>query len=242
MQKHVYFPTCTKPCPPAKIISGSFPALTIIVLHMKISIFGSTGQTGQELIKQGLKKGYSISTIVRNEPDITNPNLTVIKGNIFDKKLVKDTIDKSDLVISVMAFTPKLFGQKSTELYSKTASVLAEAMTELNLKKLAFCTSAGVEEDPNEIWFYKHILKPFYLSKGYKDMQLAEKIISNSTLDWILVRPSRLTNAALTTQFRISQRFRPKEGSSISRADLAFFILNQLNSSDWVHKTPTLAY
>ena len=209
---------------------------------MKVSIFGATGATGQELIKQGLEKGYHISTIVRNQLPITNPNLTVIKGNIFDKKLVKDIIDKSDLVISVLAFTPKLFGQKSTDLYSKSASVLVETMTELKVKKLAFCTSAGVEEDPNEIWFYKHILKPFYLEKGYKDMQLAEKIITHSTLDWILVRPSRLTNDALTTQFRISERFRPEKGSSISRADLAFFILNQVTNNAWVHKTPTLAY
>lgn len=74
---------------------------------MKISIFGSTGGTGQELIKQGLEKGYSISTIVRNQLDITNPKLTVIKGNIFDKSLVKEIIDKSDLVVSVLAFTPK---------------------------------------------------------------------------------------------------------------------------------------
>ncbi len=209
---------------------------------MKISIFGSTGATGQELIKQGLEKEYNISTIVRNQLGLESPYLNVIKGNIFDKNLVKDIIDKSDLVISVLAFTPKLFGQKSTELYSKTASVLVETMSELNLKKLVFCTSAGVEDDPNEIWFYKHILKPFYLKKGYKDMQLAEKIITNSTLDWILVRPSRLTNGALTTQFRISERFRPKEGSSISRADLAFFILNQITNTAWVHKTPTLAY
>ncbi len=219
-----------------------FCAIYPLQHNMKISIFGSTGATGQELIKQGLKKGHRIFTIVRNQLDIINPNLTVIKGDIFDKKLVRDIIDKSDLVISVLAFTPKLFGQKSTNLYSKTASVLIEVMTELHLKKLVFCTSAGVEEDPNEIWFYKHILKPFYLKKGYEDMQLAEKIITNSALDWILVRPSRLTNAALTTQFRISERFRPKDGSSISRADLAFFILNQITNNSWFHKTPTLAY
>ncbi len=209
---------------------------------MKISIFGSTGATGQELVKQGLEKGYSISTVVRHPLDITNPNLTVIQGNIFDKPLVKDVIEGSDLVISVLAFTPKLFGQQSTDLYSKTASVLVEAMTELNIKKLAFCTSAGVEEDPHEIWFYKHILKPLYLKKGYEDMQLAENIITGSTLDWILVRPSRLTNGVLTTEFRIAKRFRPEGGSTISRADLAFFILEQLASSAWVHKTPTLAY
>lgn len=209
---------------------------------MKISVFGSTGATGQELIKQGLEKGYHISTIVRSQLEATNPNLMVVKGDIFDKSLVNDTIKNSDLVISVLAFTPKLLGQKSTHLYSKMASILVEAMTELKLKKLAFCTSAGVEEDPNEIWFYRHVIKPLYLKEGYENMQLAEKIITNSALDWILVRPSRLTNDALTTQFRISEKFRPEGGSSISRADLAYFILNQATSNDWVHKTPTLAY
>ena len=209
---------------------------------MKISIFGATGATGQELIKQSLANGYHISTIVRNKLDVSSPLLTIVKGSIFDKELVKKIIDKSDLVISVVAFTPKLFGQKSTDLYAKTASVIVEAMTELNLKKLVFCTSAGVENDPNEIWFYKYILKPFYLKKGYMNMLLAEEKIINSKLDWILVRPSRLTNSPLTGQFRVSDRFRPKGGSCISRADLAFFMLEQLNNNNYVHKTPTIAY
>lgn len=209
---------------------------------MKISIFGSTGATGQQLVKQGLERGYTISTIVRKQLPVTHPNLAAVTGDIFDKKLLKEVINGSDAIISVLAFTPKPFGKKSTDLYSKMASLLVDAMSEPGIKKIIFCTSAGVEDDPNEIWFYKHFLKPFLLKKGYQDMQLAEKILTNSTLDWIIVRPSRLTNAQLTTKFRVSEKYRPKGGTSISRADLAFFILEQTTSNAWVYKTPTLAY
>ncbi|CAF0936487.1 unnamed protein product [Didymodactylos carnosus] len=209
---------------------------------MKISIFGSTGPTGRELVNQALEKGYKVSTLVRNPLDIVHANLTVIKGNIFDIEAVKNVIENSDAVISVLGFTPQLFGEKSTDIYSKIASLLVKAMTELNLKKLMFCTSAGVENDPNEIWFYKHILKPLLLQKVYDDMQLAEKIITESSLDWILVRPARMTNGSLTTQFRVSERFRSSGGTAISRADTAFFMLNQVTGNQWVHRTPTLTY
>ncbi|CAF0770573.1 unnamed protein product [Didymodactylos carnosus] len=209
---------------------------------MKISIFGSTGPTGRELVNQALEKGYKVSTLVRNPLDIVHANLTVIKGNIFDIEAVKNVIENSDAVISVLGFTPQLFREKSTDIYSKIASLLVKAMTELNLKKLMFCTSAGVENDPNEIWFYKHILKPLLLQKVYDDMQLAEKIITESSLDWILVRPARMTNGSLTTQFRVSERFRSPGGTAISRADTAFFMLNQVTDNQWVHRTPTLTY
>ena len=209
---------------------------------MKISIFGSTGKTGIELIEQGLEKRLGISSIVRHLPDANDNNLNIIIGDIFDKRLVKEVIDKSDMVISVLAYNPPIFGKKSTKLYSKAASVLVESMGVHNSKKLLFCTSAGVEEDSNEPWYYKYIFKPFYLRKGYEDMQIAEKIITDSTLDWILVRPTRLINGPLTAQFRVSEKGRPKGGGVISRADLAFFILNQVSSNDWVHKKPIIAY
>lgn len=209
---------------------------------MKIALFGSTGQTGQEVVKQALKRDYGITTLVRELSGIYHPDVIEIEGDIFDVDAVRDIIRDCDVVISVLGFTPSFLGRKSTDIYSRMANVFIEAMDGTAVKKLIFCTSAGVEEDRGETWVYKNILKPFVLKKSYTDMKLAEKIITESDLDWILVRPAQLTNDELTSHFRVSGRFRPKGGSTISRADLAFFILNQVPSNAWVRQTPTLSY
>lgn len=207
---------------------------------MKLFILGATGATGRLLVEQGLERGHSVATIVRAPLDLRHPALTAVKGDLFDERLLDEVSAGTDAFISVLAFTPELFGEKSTDLYSRAAALLARRGA--RGKKLLFCTSAGVEDDPHEIWPYKYVLKPLLLKKGYEDMQRAEQIIAGSAFDWILVRPSRLTNGTLTKQFRVSEKFRPPGGSSISRADLAYFMLDQLDRDTWLHETPTLAY
>ena len=209
---------------------------------MKIAIFGATGATGTELVKQALEKNCEVFCLVRNNLNVTHPQLHVVKGSLDDLRAVKSIIKDCQAVISLLGSAPKFFGDKSTNIYSKGASVIIEAMISENIKKLIFCTSAGVENDPNEIWLYRHILKPFLLQKSYDDMQIAETTISASSLDWVLVRPARLINGQISRNFRVSRRFRPDGGSKITRADLAFFILNQVNSKEWIHQTPTITY
>ncbi|WP_462267925.1 NAD(P)-dependent oxidoreductase [Mucilaginibacter sp.] len=209
---------------------------------MKLAVLGATGLTGRELVKQAIARNYQTTALVRHAADLSGDDLTIIEGNILDPDTIRKAIVNCDAVISVLGFTPKLFGKKSTDLYSKCAAVLVSSMAALKIKKLIFCTSAGVVDDPNEVWLYKHILKPLVLKQGYDDMLKAEGIIAASGLDWVVVRPSRLTNGPLTKQFRVSPKFRSKGGSAISRADVAYFILDQVTSNEWVHQTPTLTH
>lgn len=209
---------------------------------MKIAIFGATGATGSELIKLAREMDYEVCCLVRNKLEINHPFVQVIYGSIDNLTDVEQSIKGCEAVISVLGSSPKFFGAKSTDIYSKSASVIVKAMKTQKVKKLIFCTSAGVEDDPNEIWFYKHLLKPFLLQKSYDDMVTAESTIKVSLLDWVLVRPSRLIDGALTKKFRVAKKFRPEGGSKISRTDLAFFLLDNVPNYQWVHQTPTLAY
>jgi len=209
---------------------------------MNITIFGATGLTGKELVNQALERDMSVVCLVRRELDVKHPRLKVINGSMTHVEQVEAALKDSDAVISVLGSAPKLFGDKSTDVYSRSAAVIVKAMGRASTRRLIFCSSAGVEEDPREIFFYKFVLKPLLLKKSYADMQLAEQTISRTDLDWVLVRPARLVKGTLTKKFRTSERFRPIGGSAISRPDLAFFLLNQVTDSAWIHKTPTITY
>lgn len=209
---------------------------------MKIAVFGATGASGQEIVTQGLERNFHVTVLARNPASIQqiNPNLDVIAGSISDVATVEKVIAGNDAVLSVLGFKR---GDSKPTIFAESAKVLINAMNKTGVKRLIYCTSAGVEDhDPNEMLVYRYIIKPFFLQEGYNDMKIGEVLIRESDLDWILVRPSRLTNGPLKKHFRVSPLYRSKGGVSISRADLAYFMLNQITSDEWLHKTPTLGY
>lgn len=59
---------------------------------------------------------------------------------------------------------------------------------------------------------------------------------------WIAVRPVRLTDGSRTSHYRVVMDGLPMGGTSISRADVADFMLKQLTSNEYVHRVPTIAY
>jgi putative NADH-flavin reductase len=73
-------------------------------------------------------------------------------------------------------------------------------------------------------------------------MAIMEQTVAASRLDWTLVRPSRLAHGPARGHYRIADGHNPTGGWTLSRADLAAFLVEQIDSPTWVHRTPTLAY
>ena len=69
-----------------------------------------------------------------------------------------------------------------------------------------------------------------------------ERIFAQSELDWTLVRPPELTDKPYTRKYRVREGHLPRFGFKVSRADVADFMLLQVNSDEYVHKIPALAY
>jgi putative NADH-flavin reductase len=68
-------------------------------------------------------------------------------------------------------------------------------------------------------------------------------LIEDSDVDWVIVRPPVLTNGARKGSYRHG----PDVGSyiwpnRISRADVANFMLNQLNDDSYVGTAPGICY
>lgn len=67
-----------------------------------------------------------------------------------------------------------------------------------------------------------------------------EQIVEESGLQWTIVRPTRLTDGPKTRRYRAGERISTGASPSISHADVADFLLKQLQSTEYIHKTPTL--
>jgi uncharacterized protein YbjT (DUF2867 family) len=63
-----------------------------------------------------------------------------------------------------------------------------------------------------------------------------EDILGKSGLDWTIVRPPKLTDKPRTGTYRVLEGHLPRFGFSISRADVADFMIRAAENHASIHK------
>lgn len=207
---------------------------------MKLVIFGATGSIGQQLVEQGLSQGHTVTAFVRNPAafTITHPNLRVVKGDVLDAHAVKKAVAGQEAVFCALGA-----GRKGI-IRSEGTRHIIRAMEQEGVKRFICETTLGAGDSRgnlNLVW--KYIMFGFLLKDAYADHQNQEKLIMQSHLDWTIVRPAAFTNGSLTGEYQ--HGFAPNNKNitlKISRADVAHFMLKQLNHATYLRKTPGLSY
>lgn len=202
----------------------------------KVLIFGATGGTGLELVKQCLELGYEVSVFVHNNAealgDLIN-KVTVYTGDAKDFEIVNSAIVGKD---AVMVALGAILGKKDAILARSTANIV-RSMQENNVKRLVVETGAALVEDKKllpAVWRVMPSLPP--MKSMFDDKAIQEKIVKNSGLDWVIVRPANLTNGVLTKNYRADEALKLHVSSKISRADVAHFMVEQLIYNEWLYK------
>jgi putative NADH-flavin reductase len=209
---------------------------------MKLLIFGATGRTGRELVKQALESGNEVTAFVRDpaKMDIRHERLRVVRGDITDDASIGNAVLGHDAVLSALG-SPGL--RKSHELSVGTKSIIS-AMEGSGVKRLIFESSIGIGDSRDHAnLFSKWIFFPLVVKNIFADKEIQERHVRDSSLDWTIVRPGRLTNGRRTGVYRTGGQINEKAvGGSISRADVAEFMLNQLTDNTYVRGTPAVSY
>lgn len=206
---------------------------------MKIFIAGASGKTGRHAVIQALESGYEVTALVRDPVKllITDPNLTVVVGDIMHTETFANSLQGHDVVISAIGVTGgSLFNDKPTLLYSTGSANLLAAMEQHGVKRF-FCISASaVEVSPEASWFIrkvtKHVIQKL-LKKMYDDIRRMEQIVKASNTNWTIMRPPQLTNGPLTGKYRTATGHYLKNCFKISRADLANAIIFNLYNKNF---------
>ena len=212
---------------------------------MNLLIFGATGGTGRAIVTQTLEQGHRVTAFARN-PDAVktkHKNLVVVQGDILDYASVERAVKGQDAVLSALG-TKAL--RRNTTISDGTQNIIT-AMEKFGVKRLVFESSISIgDSKPQQRQFgllYKIIIFPLILRNMFRDKEIQERYIMQSTLDWVIVRPAVLTNGPRTGVYR--NEFSAADTSvkaKISRADVADFMLKQLTDDTYVHKAPSLSY
>ena len=210
---------------------------------MKVFLFGATGGTGKEILLKLLEGKHQVLALARNPDvlDIADNNLKKIKGSIYNPETYIDELSKCDLVISALGTGTS---RKPTEIYSKGGQQIITAMQKTNVKRLITLTAGAFDPtDPaTQNFIVKYIVQPLF-KNIYSDMQKWETILENNkSIDWTIIRPSRLLNGKAKCNYRVQVDHCPKGGSKINRSDLADFIVKQINANQHIHQKVAIAY
>lgn len=83
----------------------------------------------------------------------------------------------------------------------------------------------------------------FILRKVFADHQIQEEYVRQSNLDWTIIRPAAFVDGDRTGKYRHGFSGRDRTSSlTISRPDVADFILKQLNNNTYLGKAASLSY
>jgi putative NADH-flavin reductase len=133
--------------------------------------------------------------------------------------------------------------RRNTTLSTGTRYVIS-GMQRHKVRRVICESSLGIGDTRWRLGFlYNVMLIPLFLRNVFVDKETQERIIRESGLDWVIVRPTALTNGPYTGHYRVGSDighwFFP---SKISRADVADFMLKQIVSEEYLHKSPSIAY
>ena len=214
---------------------------------MNLLVIGANGGIGRQIVELALKEGHNVTAVVRN-PDslkISHPGLEIVKGDIMEPKTFKEYLKGQDAVISAIGVRGGILADKPTTLYSEGNANLLRAMKEIGTTRAFFISASAVEISPELPWYVrlaaKYILQKI-LKQMYADLLRMESIVKKSGADWTIIRPPRLTNKPVTGQYRYAANKFLKDALSISRADLAHFIINHVYDEAINHATVEIAY
>ncbi len=204
---------------------------------MKILIIGATGATGRELIKQALQAGHQVTALVRNPGKLkmSDNNLHIVKGNVLQYQNVSDAVAGQEAVLSAL-------GHKRFFIYTSILSAgtknMIQALNMHHVNRFICITTLGINDSRFKMGlYYTLFVIPVILFFYFLDKRKQEKLIRDSMLSWTIVRPCQLTNGKLTRKYKHGAHL----GSylftkMISRANVAHFMLSQLNDTAYLKK------
>lgn len=208
---------------------------------MKLLIFGASGLTGREMVKQALEQNHYVTAFVRTPEkfDIQHDSLKVAQGDITNYEKVERAVEGQAAVLSALGASNLL-----TRTPSLTEGVrnIVRAMEKTGVRRFVYASALGVSDSAADTSFLvRYFIIPVVLGRAYADHEDNEKIIKASSLDWIIVRPTQLVNKPQTGKYKtgvhIADSFPP---GKVGRADVADFMLKQVTEDRFLHLTPNI--
>jgi len=208
-----------------------------------VLVIGASRGIGLETVKQALKAGHTVRAMARSPVHVLGPqdHLEKVTGDALDAEDVKQAVTGVDAVIQTLGVSAGAdMLLKPVRLFSDATRALVAAMEESGVKRLICLTGFGAGDSRDRGGFLYNTAFNMFLGRAYDDKDVQERIIRESALDWVIVRPGILTNHRQTGAYQVLVHAKEWRSGFISRADVADFLVKQIDDDSYIGQTPVV--
>jgi putative NADH-flavin reductase len=211
---------------------------------MNFAVFGATGGVGRQVVTQALDAGHHVTAYVRNPAklDLTHPNLTVIAGELTDRDAVQRAVHGTDAVISALG--PSLDRKATGMPLVDGTRTIVDAMRAEGVERYIGMATPSLR-DPRDKGSLLGRIVPFlgrtFLSRAYRELLETSQLVTDSPLNWTIARFTRPTDGPRTGTVRAGYLGHDRIRASITRADIASFLLDQTTDARFRRAAPAIS-
>lgn len=199
-----------------------------------LAVLGAAGRTGKLVVERALAAGFRVNAFARESEKLArDPAVETFRGDARDLRALTSALRGVSAVVSVLGPT------REPEVCSATTANVLSAARELGFRRYVVLSGAVVDAEGDDKGFMGKVLSAGGRVLGGEaaaDKQRELRLLLESDLDWTLVRPPRLVDAPLGGG-AVASLTRPHSGK-IGRADLAEFLVRQVDDDTYVRKAP----
>jgi putative NADH-flavin reductase len=207
--------------------------------NKKIAVIGGTGKAGKYLVNELVKQEFNIRVLLRNPSKFENssPLIEKVQGNAINYESIYELLNGCDAIISTL-------GQRKEDelVFSKASGNIVKAMNSLNINRYIVLTGMSIDIPSDKKSFKNKLLSGIMrlcFPAIIADKQKEYSILAESDLNWTIVRVPYIEQSE--SRRVVSASLIDCPGKKISTADIACFLIEQLNDETFSRKCPFLS-
>ncbi|MEM1149174.1 MAG: NAD(P)-binding oxidoreductase [Pseudomonadota bacterium] len=197
-----------------------------------ILVMGATSGIGKLALEEALSRNLKVRAFARSASDLdARHGLELCPGDALESKDVKKALTGVQSVIYALGIKERvsMLWQEET-LFSKSTDTLLRAMEQSapsgGTRRLVVVTGFGAGRSIKAMSSIERLGHRAILGRPYADKDRQEELVTQSSLDWTIVRPVILTNGKGTTGYKVLRDPMTWRNGLISRKDVAHYLVD----------------
>jgi putative NADH-flavin reductase len=199
----------------------------------RILVVGASGRTGGQVVRQAVDRGYEVTAFVRDPARVKGlpQAVRIVKGDGLDAGAIAKAVAGHDAVVVAV-------GDARTFVSAPIIGNVIAGMKAAGVRRVILLSAYGAGDSGHGI---QGFLFRTALRRLNADKMEAERLLAESGLEWTAVRAVTLNEKPATGRFKGAVDVVVNGFRGLSRADLAAFMLNEIEANAFVRQRPILA-
>jgi putative NADH-flavin reductase len=203
---------------------------------MTIVVLGASGATGRHVVSTALERGHRAVALVRR-PGTFAPREGLIETtwpDVTDTSALIHALPGADVVISALGGA----SNGPTTVCTDGIHSAVTAMKKAGVTRLIAVSAHGVLETHDKSLYSLAVWAN--VAERMRDKETMEPLITASGLRWTIARPPKLSDHAASGKYTAGTDLPIRVWTSIGRADLAAFLIDEAEAPRYEHACPRI--